>query len=59
MQKIFYNRHAAAEALSITTRTLDRLVISGQIQAHRIGTRVLFTPAELQKFAKGTEMVSR
>jgi excisionase family DNA binding protein len=51
MNPIFLSRHKAATALGIGVSTLDKLTASGQIKATRIGDRVFFTYAELQRFA--------
>jgi len=43
---------AAAEILSVTHRTIQRKVASGQIRVIRIGSRVLITDAEIDRILK-------
>lgn len=43
----FLSRDEAAAFLRIDTRTLDRLVARGQVQARRVGARVLLARKEL------------
>ncbi len=50
-QKILYSREVAAEKLSISVRTLVRLVSKGEIRPRRIGGRTLFSLKELERFA--------
>jgi excisionase family DNA binding protein len=56
-EKILFSRHEAAQLLGISWRMLDELVRRGEIQVRRVGGpirgRVLFTRAELQRFAEG------
>lgn len=47
---ILYTRKEAAEALRISTDTLDRLNASGKIARINIGSRVYYTPEALQNF---------
>jgi excisionase family DNA binding protein len=43
----------AALMLSISKRSLDYLIASGDIAVRRIGTRVLIQAQELERFARG------
>lgn len=52
-ERLLLSRPDAAYALHISTRKLDELVAEKLLKARRIGNRVLFTPAELQRFAQG------
>ncbi|MFL6307509.1 MAG: helix-turn-helix domain-containing protein [Candidatus Sulfotelmatobacter sp.] len=51
MTSILVSREIAADALSISVVTLDRLVKADKIRPTRIGRKVLFTDADLRKFA--------
>ena len=53
--KFLLSRDEAAQCLDICTKTLDKLVSTGEIHARRIGGRILFSRAELQRFAEVTE----
>ncbi len=48
---ILYDRKLAARALSVCPRTIDSLVKDGDLRPVRIGQRVLFPFAELERFA--------
>jgi excisionase family DNA binding protein len=53
--KALLDKVAASEYLSISVRTLDRLMAAGEVKAVKIGARVLFHHTTLDKFAaKGT-----
>jgi excisionase family DNA binding protein len=45
-----YNKQKAAEALGISTETIDRYRKNGKLPFHRIGDRVLFTESDLSAF---------
>jgi excisionase family DNA binding protein len=51
-EKILIGRQEAAAALSISQRALDYLVANKQLQARRIGSRVLIPRSELLRFAR-------
>ena len=53
MEKLLLTRKEAAQALNISTDTLDRLRESQDIQAVNIGSRVYFSPDELKAFLSG------
>ena len=57
--KILLSRDEAARSLGISTKTLDKLVASGEIHARRIGGevrgRVMFSRSELLRFAEVAE----
>lgn len=53
-EKILYSRREAAAALGVCTLTLDKLVQRGELVPKRVGSRVLFTFAELERFASVT-----
>jgi len=52
IQKFLYDRKSAAYALSISTRSLDYLVANRQLNATRLGKKVMFTQGELSKFCR-------
>ena len=52
VEKILYDRRSAAEALSISPRTLDYYLSRHELQTRRIGRKVLIPRAELLRFAK-------
>lgn len=56
---ILVSREIAAESLSISTVTLDRLVAAKKIKPTRIGRRVLFSTVTLAKFARECGRVSQ
>ena len=49
---ILASRRDAARALGISVRTLDSLILQGELRARRIGRRVLVEKSELEKFAR-------
>lgn len=48
------NRPQAAEALGMSTDTLDRLVVAGLIAYHQIGARKKFSRADLGRYLAST-----
>jgi excisionase family DNA binding protein len=51
-ERLLYDRKTAAEQLSISVATLDRLVANKCLTARRIGGRVLIPHGELKRFAR-------
>ena len=51
-EKLAVNRLEAARLLSISLRTLDSLLARGELQARRVGRRVVFPIEELQRFLR-------
>jgi excisionase family DNA binding protein len=51
MSQILLSRYAAADALGVSFMTVDRLVKDGKLRCTKIGRRVLFAQADLEKFA--------
>jgi excisionase family DNA binding protein len=49
---ILASRKDAARALGISIRTLDTLILQGELRARRVGRRVLVETIELEKFAR-------
>lgn len=50
MEKLLLTRKEAAEALNISTDTLDRLKSQRKIRSVNIGVRVYYSPDELKAF---------
>ncbi len=48
--KLALSRAEAAQQLSISIPSLDRAVVRGLLKPSRIGRRLVFTRAELQRF---------
>ena len=53
IEKLLYSRKDAAQALSISIRSLDYLIERGDFSTKRIGKKVLIPAGELRRFAKG------
>lgn len=51
-ERLLYDRKHAAEQLSISVRTLDRLLAEGKFNTHRIGKKRLIPRGELVRFAR-------
>jgi len=51
-QKLLVSRHEAALRLSISERAIDYLIANKQIATRRIGSRVLISERELQRFSR-------
>ena len=49
---ILGSRRDSARALGISIRTLDNLILEGELRARRIGRRVLLEKRELERFAR-------
>jgi len=52
-------RAQAAQALGISVRMLDSLVEIGQLKPVRLGRRVLFRPAVIERFARRDHSTKR
>lgn len=52
LDRLRYDRHSAAEILSISIRTLDYRISSGKIKTQRDGNRVLIPRSELVRYAR-------
>ena len=50
MEKLLLTRKEAAETLSISVDTLDRLTSGGKIKSLNIGVRVYYSPDALRAF---------
>lgn len=51
-ERLLYDRKSAAQQLSVSVATLDRLVANKCLTARRIGGRVLIPYGELKRFAR-------
>ena len=49
--KLLYSRKEAAAALGVCVLTVDNLVKRGELKPRRVGDRVMFSGAELLRFA--------
>jgi hypothetical protein len=56
--RLLYDRKSAAHTLSVSVRTLDYLLASGQFDTRRIGKKVLITRASLVRFSQGNHYES-
>jgi excisionase family DNA binding protein len=54
-EQILLSKRQAAQALSISIRTLDKLILSKRLPVHKIGRRVLISRASMERFAVGGE----
>jgi excisionase family DNA binding protein len=54
-EQILLSKRQAAQSLSISLRTLDKLILSKRLPVHRIGRRVLISRSALERFAIGGE----
>lgn len=52
IEKLLYTKREAAQLLSISVRSLDYLISTGQLAARRIGRRVLIPRDALEQFAQ-------
>ncbi len=50
-KKLLYSRKEAANLLGICLPSLDNLVKRGKLQPRYVGSRVMFSSAELLRFA--------
>lgn len=51
-EQMLLDRHTAAEILSISVRTLDKLIAANKLPVCRIGRRVLLSKEDLEDFAR-------
>ncbi len=50
-ERLLYDRTSAAAAVGLSSRAIDYLISSGELDAVRIGRRVLVTADSLKKLA--------
>jgi excisionase family DNA binding protein len=51
-ERLLYSRKQAAEELSLSVSTIDQLIRGKLLAFRRQGRRVLFTRAEIERFAR-------
>jgi excisionase family DNA binding protein len=51
-EKLFVGRDTAAQLLDVSTRTIDDAIRAGELEAYRLGRRVLIRRDALIEFAK-------
>lgn len=51
-EKLAVSRFEAAKMLSVSLRTLDALLAKGELRGRRVGRRIVFPIAELDRFLK-------
>ena len=54
-EQILFSKRQAAQTLSISLRTLDKLIGSKKLPVRRIGRRVLLLRSAIERFATGGE----
>lgn len=54
-EQILLSKRQAAQVLSISVRTLDKLILSRKLPTHKIGRRVLILRSSIERFAVGGE----
>jgi excisionase family DNA binding protein len=54
-EQILLSKRQAAQVLSISIRTLDKLILSGKLPVHKIGRRVLLSRGSIERFATSGE----
>jgi excisionase family DNA binding protein len=54
-EQILLSKRQAAQTLSISLRTLDKLIVLKRLPVHRIGRRVLISRSAIERFAIGGE----
>lgn len=51
-EKLFVGRDTAAQLLDVSTRTIDDAIRAGELEAYRLGRRVLIRREALIEFAR-------
>ena len=54
-EQILLSKRQAAQSLSISIRTLDKLIFTKKLPVNKIGRRVLISRASMERFAAGEE----
>jgi excisionase family DNA binding protein len=52
MSEIFLTREETAETLRLSLRTVDNLIVRGELAVRRVGRRVLIHTDEVRRFAE-------
>jgi len=50
-EQILLSKRQAAQVISISVRTLDKLIQSKKLSTHKIGRRVLISRSAIERFA--------
>ena len=51
VEKILYDRRSAAEALSLSVRSIDYYISQRELMTRRVGKKVMIPASELRRFA--------
>ena len=54
-EQVLLSKRQAAQSLSISMRTLDKLILTKKLPVHKIGRRVLISRVSMERFAFGVE----
>jgi excisionase family DNA binding protein len=54
-EQVLLSKRQTAQVLSISLRTLDKLILSKRLPVQRIGRRVLISRSAIERFAAGDE----
>jgi hypothetical protein len=52
VEKLLYSRKGAAEALSLSVRSVDYLITSGRLACKRVGGKILIPAGAVRRFAR-------
>lgn len=52
VEKLLYSRRDAAEALSLSIRSVDYLITTGRLPSRRIGSKILIPAGAIRRFAR-------
>lgn len=52
VEKLLYSRRDAAEALSLSIRSVDYLITTGRLSTRRVGSKILIPAGAIRRFAK-------
>jgi len=52
VEKLLYSRRNAAEALSLSIRSVDYLITTGRLSTRRIGSKILIPASAVRRFAR-------
>ncbi len=52
VEKLLYSRRDAAEALSLSIRSVDYLITTGRLSTRRVGSKILIPVGAIRRFAR-------
>lgn len=52
IEKLLYSRRDAAEALSLSIRSIDYLITTSRLAARRVGGKILIPASAIRRFAR-------